>query len=449
MPNISIQTLNINDIVIPEDRFRKEFSEVDLYSLANSILERGLLHAPVVRNDGKTLVAGERRLRALRLIFEGIEYENRRTFKYNNETFSDGIIPTVKLEKADNLTYMETEVEENLIRKDLTWQEQIESKKKLHELRVAQKMENYEEHTIRDTADEIADLRGIQPGPKTTVRTREDLLISEHLDDPDVAKAKTRNDALKVVRKKLEREHRLSLADRYNGVDFGSEHKIINGDLFEVIPTLEKETFDCIIFDPPYGVDADQFTNQSAVKHDYADTKEYSRQVIEYVFSEGLRITKKRAHLYMFHDICSFEELKELGQKIGWYVWRTPIIWARQNNEGILPRPKHGPRRIYESILYAIKGDKEAHNVDGDVLFHPNDRSVERAAHKPPSLYHDLLRRSCLPGDYAIDPCAGTGPIIPAATKLKVKAWAIERDPVAFAQILERPKDEEPEPIEI
>ena len=135
----------------------------------------------------------------------------------------------------------------------------------------------------------------------------------------------------------------------------------------------------------------------------------------------------------------NFEKVSNVFKTAGWYVWATPLIWHRQGSIGILPRPNHGPRRTYELILYAIKGDKQVITTGAsDVLAIPHDTSVERGAHKPPLLYQDLISRSCLPGSYVLDPCCGAGPIFPAANKTSVYATGIEIDPIGYSISFER-----------
>ena len=61
---------DVDKIIIPEHRHRKTFVQEDIENLASSVLKHGLFHAPVVKADGITLVAGERRLKALKELFK-------------------------------------------------------------------------------------------------------------------------------------------------------------------------------------------------------------------------------------------------------------------------------------------------------------------------------------------------------------------------------------------
>ena len=64
-------TISRSDLIVPDVRQRKVFDKGKLDDLKLSILEHGLLHAPVVQRQADNtfiLVAGERRTRAIDLI---------------------------------------------------------------------------------------------------------------------------------------------------------------------------------------------------------------------------------------------------------------------------------------------------------------------------------------------------------------------------------------------
>jgi DNA modification methylase len=86
----------------------------------------------------------------------------------------------------------------------------------------------------------------------------------------------------------------------------------------------------------------------------------------------------------------------------------------------------HGPRRNYECVLYALRGDKRVNFVANDVIPIPSERGSKTAARKPVELYVELLRRSVLPGNRVLDPCCGSGPVFEAAERLECVATGIE-----------------------
>jgi len=67
-----MRLIPLTDIIIKPDRQRQDFEPGALQDLKSSIEDRGLLHPPVLRQEGKTwvLVAGERRLKAMTEIYD-------------------------------------------------------------------------------------------------------------------------------------------------------------------------------------------------------------------------------------------------------------------------------------------------------------------------------------------------------------------------------------------
>lgn len=427
-----MQTISLSDLIIPEGRVRRSFDDNDVQTLAANILEKGLFSPILLRNDKLTLVAGEHRTRAIMLL-----YDKHLLISHNGKEVPKGKIPFATLGDLTDIQVREAEIEENEIRVNLTWQEKAKAIEDLHKLRVEQAALVGEVHNKQDTAKEIFgdDFKTYQ----ITHEISSNLTLAQFLDDEKVAKAKTKKEALKIIEKKLERKHREALAEVYDLSKLDTPHHLINGDLLDEFPNFKENTFDCIISDPPYGIAADTFNNQSAVAHDYNDAPEYADGIMRCIAEEGFRVTKPKAHLYVFCDILRFDHLKkDIFEPAGWYVWKWPMIWNKGPGNGLLPRPEHGPRRTYEAILYAIKGDKKTLAVGPDVLSITHDSTVERGAHKPVALYEALLNRSCLPGNKALDPCCGTGPILTAASRVSVIATAIELDKAAYIQSVER-----------
>ena len=133
----------LSSITIPANRQRREFDPQKLEELKASIelspaRNTQLLHPPVLRREGDSLilVAGETRLKAISDIFA-----LGGSFLYSGKVFpaEAGEIPYTDLGELSPLEAMEAELDENIRRKDLTWQEHAAAVKALHELRTAQK----------------------------------------------------------------------------------------------------------------------------------------------------------------------------------------------------------------------------------------------------------------------------------------------------------------------
>lgn len=431
--------VQLSEIVIAENRQRRVFPEKEQKDLANSILTKGLFHPVLVRQIGVKeylLVAGERRLKAITFLADsGV------SFMHNNQVIAPGQLPITHLGDLDEHDLREAELEENILRVDLTWQERSKAIADLAALRKSQAESTGETVTLGDIASELAG-RKVEGGQVTAVS--ESILVAKHLDDPEVQKAATIKEAFKIIKKKAEAEHRKTLAATYDAK--ASEHTVHHGSAFLFLPTLPEGVYSCIVTDPPYGVDADKFGEQGD-GHNYKDDLAFGTDCARLIARQGFRITKPDAHCYMFLDITNFETFKLIFQLEGWTVWGTPLIWYKRN--GILPAPEYGPRRTYEAILYARKGKLPVKFVKDDVLDHPAVRQGRiHAAQKPVALYADLLSRSCNPGDLIIDPFMGSGTIFPAANTLSLRATGCDDNEACYHMAVSRQGETE-DPVDL
>lgn len=396
-------------------RQRKFFDEMKIVDLAEDIQRTGLLHAVVLQDTTDTLVAGERRLRAIEHI-----YRTGGTFKYNGQPVEEGYVPVTRVDAKTEIELFEAELSENLAREDLSWQERSAAVAQLHELRM---MQTGGGQTITDTAREI---KGEDAAGGMVTDVREDIVLSQFMGDGDVRKAKSKTEAVKIVKKKLQEKKNEELAEAYKQSEtLESPHEIIHGEAIEELQKLPDNSIDVILTDPPYGIGADTFGDQTFINHEYDDSFETWMPLMVQLATETFRVAKQEAHAYIFCDPRRFDDLKTYFESEGWYVWPQAFIWDK-GNIGTLPRPEHGPRRCYESILYAIKGDRKVNGVYHDVIRIAATAKPRHAAEKPVELYTELLKRSVKPGDSVLDCFAGSGTIFPAANRTLCKAKGIE-----------------------
>jgi site-specific DNA-methyltransferase (adenine-specific) len=418
-----MRVIPISAVVVAPGRQRQEFDPKALMELQESILKFGLMHPLVVR-DGEQLVAGERRLRAVQDI-----YALGGQFSCNNQPIPAGHVPVVSLGDLSPLDAMEAELDENIKRKDLTWQETAQAIAKLHEFRVAQAAATGGVHKVADTAMEI---EGRADGDYQE-KTRQAIIVARHLDNPDVAKAKDTKEAFKILKRAEEAKVNAAIGAAVGKTFSSADHTLLLGDCIDWMQSIPPASFDVICTDPPYGMGADTFGDGAgrltAITHSYADDEMSFRGLLAQV-AEGIdRVAKPAAHLYLCCDIDQFHWLRELFANIGgWHVFRTPLINVKAGG-GRVPLPEHGPRRCYETILYAFRGDKRTRAIYPDIISSAADDNLGHGAQKPVELYTDLLRRSIVAGDSVLDPFAGTGTIFPAAHGLKVRATGIELNP--------------------
>lgn len=453
--------LDPRTVKVRSDRQRQDFDKDALIELAQKILDHGLLQAPGIdTQESQHIVWGERRLRVLCALAE-----KGRAIKFNGELLPVGMAPFGIAGTTDELELEQIELVENLNRVDLTWQEQTRATARIADMLARKKKRD--DPTLAETPLEeinipIAEVAVAAKIGRTVAY--EETEIARHLSDPDVAKAKTKKEAMKVIAKKQTAEHRRQLAAQTN-VAVNDDHQIFKGDCREVIKQLPDSMFTAVITDPPYGINMHKDQSWDGTYHEYDDTEAYCFNLVEQLLPEWDRTTKDGAHLYMFCDFAKFEKLRAIvegyrqtpegevrvipmevmrqlldnkteGEASEWYgtflnsspvfeVMYFPFIWDK-GNIASYPKPNHWPRKSYECILYGIKGNHTHSGLDLAVINVPQLQNQEHPAGKPLELYERLVLRSTLAGEAVFDCFAGQGNLLRAARRNKRKSVSIE-----------------------
>jgi DNA modification methylase/ParB-like chromosome segregation protein Spo0J len=442
-----INSLHYDLISVSPDRQRQEFDPEAITDLANSIATVGLLHPPVMRDGptGPILVAGERRMRAM-----GQLWMLDQPVRHNGAVYPPYHVPYVTLGDLSPMDAEEAELDENLKRKDLSWQEQAAAIARLHSLRLRQAEALGQTHSIKATMEELPEsgAKGLQISQSEDIRKA--IILAKHLENPEVMKAKSIKEAFKTLKRQEDQKTNIALAEKV-GKNFNSSiHSLIHTDCLEWLATCPDHTFDVICTDPPYGMEAQNFGDGAGLlqnaEHHYDDSKDSWITMVETLCPLLFRVTKPQAHAYIFCDLDRFHFLKLQMEKAGWYVFRTPLVNYKPRS-GRIPLPEHGPKRQYELILYAIKGKKTVTAIYSDVISTVLEENLTHGAQKPIELYVDLLRRSIKPGDAVLDAFAGTGTIFPAAHQLKCRATGLEQSSEYFGIAVQRLNalDDQPE----
>lgn len=447
-----VQTLPIADLII-SDRIRT-IDGANVRNLEESIASKGLLHAPVLMFEPDTqsyvLVAGEHR----KLAMENL-HKAGREFRYNGATVPDGCIPFVTVDDLTKADLIEAELEENIIRTDVPWPDRCRAIAAIHELRVAANPK----HSVADTTKEllsksdpdVKDKPSSQISGQARIAVRNALLLAKNLHRPSVQKARNATEAMGILLKEETAKVEAAMITRTQAKADASPPSIVvhHGSLIDLLPTFPDGEIDLICADLPYGIDANKggFRSRTVEHHNYDDSFQNAKLLIQATIVEGFRICKPRANLFIFGDIDLFPFFKECCARMGWKPFRTPIIWQKSESEGLAPWGAEGFRRTYELIFFATKGGRGLLQSPTDVL---RENRVSRALRrygpeKPVGLMEQLIECSTMPGDLVLDPCCGSGATLAAARHLKRKAIGIEIDESAYnLSVVAAQRDETP-----
>lgn len=433
-----MQLIPLTSITVPPNRQRTEIPKNTLLELRDSIAKLGLLHPPAFIQAGENLfqlVAGERRLEAMKLL----KQENRE-FTCGGQPVPLDMIP-ITLFSGDRDARFEAELEENIVRVDLPWHDRTKALAELHKRRQAVNPKQ----TYQQTADELKERihgspeaaaaadpsKSVEPTNKDAIRIA--ALLAPHLDNPVIAKARNAKEAYKLVIHAEETKYRSELLSRRKS-SAASDLSITMrcGSCLEILPEMDENQFDFILTDPPYGIgaDSDGYRDRTVHHHNYDDSPENAKAILQTILTEGFRITKPKANLMIFTDIKHFHWLCEAASMMAWSPWRFPIIWQKSVAEGLVPWGRNGFIHTYDVIFFATKGRRGLNEPLLDILNFPRVSRSDRqyAAEKPVPLLSKLIEHATLPGDIVFDPCAGSGSTLVAAKLLKRHALGLEID---------------------
>ena len=438
----------LDEILVKDDRIRKEIKPADIKLLAEDIAKNGLYHPIVLmlsmgalthnetsQNDKLfILVAGERRFRAIQLLAK-----EKRRFTCDFDIIEPGCCPYVLLGDLSPHDILEVELHENLMRNDLSWQEIVTTRNRLHELRSGDAKDAGEDWSMKETAKELSEMSGsaLKSAEHAIARATS---IAPHLEDKDLKNARSEKEAYRILQRKLEGEF-LAALDALDANKDGTvssvvdnSSRLIQGDFRDV--EIPENYFDLVIADPPYGISAQNFGNAAKMRHAYNDSKEIALEISKAIIYNSVVWTKEEAHLFLFCDAELFLTLREyLYHNTSWIPFRTPLFWYHAT-AGHIPWGVNSFRREYDMILYAKKEDSELNQLHADVFNINKERTTEAATHgarKPISLYREIMKIACPVVDgKVIDPCCGSGPVFPAAKAVRAEAWGIELDPEIY-----------------
>lgn len=232
-----------------------------------------------------------------------------------------------------------------------------------------------------------------------------------------------------------------------------SHHTLLQGDCLQILPTLDADSVDAIIADPPYssggftrGDRTNQPTNAKYTQHgtqtirpEFAGDNRDQRSWITWTaiwLTMALRVAKPGAYLLMFTDWRQLPAATDAFQAGGW-VWRGIVVWDK--TEAARPPNTAYFRHQAEYILWGTKGSTNPAATgpwDGVIRLPVTQADKHHVTGKPT----DLLRRLvqvCPPGGTILDPFMGSGTTGVAARMEGRRFIGIEIEP-AYSDIAQR-----------
>jgi len=424
------------------ERGRKDLG--DLGSLAESIKSNGQITPGVVRpaieEDGVStpwvLVAGERRFRACNLA--GIPV-------YKAENFGE----------MSEIDQQVIELEENLHRKDLTWDEQATMRKKIHLLykqRAAERGESWGlVETSKATGESIATIS-------------RDIVVADALEqDPGLKQAGSKKSAVRIIEM---RDHLARKELSAGKIPLGKlQSLMVEADARDWLRRQKTGAFDLFLSDFPYGIDfyssGQKTTGEETSTSDYDDSEGVTLDLFVDVVPEVIRTTKEVGWIAIFMCDSNYDYLRQLFESCctkhfdyadvwweqaanGEWVWQRKShciagekgdceflhaevpgwIWYRPNSRNPGRLPERHAKNFYERILVLNRGSGRLYKHQDEcpnVLVYEAEYGNERihAMQKPRAIARELVQRFTIPGDQVADCFFGSGNLLAGAAELQ------------------------------
>jgi site-specific DNA-methyltransferase (adenine-specific) len=417
-----VEMINVKDIDMMS-RSRKDFSKIP--ELVKSIESKGLIHPPCVTQHPEAssgfkwkLVAGECRIRSMLML--GV-----------------AIIPCIPRDRLTPLEAVEMELEENVSRNALSWDEHCELMLRIHTLRQAANpvqpgKAGSTGWTVEDTGNHFGVSKGLaskQIAFAKKLRERPDLKAK--------VKALPISAAMRVVEQTIEKEE---VDRRVKAGELKLSSHLWEGDCRNLFAKLDKDSVDLVVCDPPFGIGTiddlegeSRGTSMSYTAQLSPDDNSNLNSVIDLITTiapQLERVLKPGSHFYIFHSFNIYDCLVSNLRLAGLECSSCPLIWYKGRTTAPFRGYEYSP--CFEPILFGWKPPKTRRLTDASsMLLEFSPVSAKDKLHpfeKPQELLSFLIQQSSNKGELVLDFCAGSGSTVVAAQTCGRSAIGFEKN---------------------
>jgi DNA modification methylase len=204
---------------------------------------------------------------------------------------------------------------------------------------------------------------------------------------------------------------------------------------------LADDSVDCVVTDPPYGIDFQSGYRYETATFDRLDADEDAESAVALyadVVAEVSRVLRDGGHFYTFTRWDVYPHFYAAISSA--FDVRSRLIWYKDNHSmGDLSRD-YAP--MHEGIIYAVAGDGDPlrGTRPADVLEHARPDATDRdhPTEKPVPLLTDLITNSTDEGDRVLDPFMGSGTTAVAAIQTDRDYVGFEVDAENYRPVIER-----------
>ena len=431
---------------IKVNRESRQRRQIEAESLESSIRARGVLN-PLILDQDYNLIAGERRLTAAKAV--GLTQ-----------------VPVRFLSDLDPGERQIIELEENIKRQDLAWQDIVAAASRIHKLFLSRDPD----HTIAETARAIGLTQGTVSMNLSVARAMEAAAQTPD-GDPMLEGAKSIREAYNIMLRRESRKHGDALMELLEDDPFVEDDgpvaapaqpapkislppsmddaplsgiasppvplpptasgetlreyqrrkvreqedasaTVLTADFCEWAATYAGPKFNLIHCDFPYGIGVfrAQLAGGERDATKYVDNPETYFALLDALLEALPRIWAGSGHLMLWYSERHRDEtLRRFVAKAPHLVPAPfPLIWFKSDNAGIVGDYRRHPRHVYETCLLFTGGKRQLIKPMADCYAAPTDKRWHVSAKSEPMLRHFMTmlvdRDTCL-----LDPTCGGG----------------------------------------
>jgi DNA modification methylase len=246
------------------------------------------------------------------------------------------------------------------------------------------------------------------------------------------------NEAYKEIKKEENEQLKTQKAIEIIEKVYENNTNIYNGDCIEYIKTIKDKSIDCLITDPPYGVDIQfgAYDNQLSRKIENDGNIEDALILLNEMLINVKSKLKEDAHIYIF---CNWKIYPQFNQIISKHFQiKNLIIWDKLfMGMGDL---KGNYSSSYEMIVFA-GGNREFLTRPKNIIQCRFSDERFHNTQKPVELIKQLIDNSTNVNETIFDPFLGSGSTVVAAKEMKRNFIGCEIDEQNYKITLKRLED--------
>lgn len=400
--------LEVSAITVPAERQRKELGRIE--TLAQSFENIGQISPIVVRElgGGVELVAGERRLRAA-------------------QSLGWTHIEAVSLGDLDKRQRTLVELEENIRRKQLSWQEEVAAVARYASVCGWKKQAEIAKELCLDQGDlsKMLTVAEVAAGGDAQILEQRTWLAAHN-----VLSARSSRKIDKMLEEMTEEEAGVevdglgpsarsaspaasptaTLAPAAKPPPPEPYSNAAVADFRTWAPEYAGPRFNLLHCDFPYGLKLGTTSMQdsSGAWQRYTDSPELFHELLAELLRHQDRLAATAAHCIFWLPARHWTSTAEAFSDAGWTVFDTPLVWHKSDSTGLASNVRMWPRRTYEMALFAVRGNRQILKPKAASFAAPTLKEFH-LSEKPVAVLRHFFEMVVDSSTIMLDPTCGSG----------------------------------------